>query len=274
METLNYTEIVTGRGGFTNPRGVLGADGIKLLADDIEARGVLQNLVVWRTEVEGKVLNVLLDGHRRYEAICLLASEDRLENPNVPVKVEEGSLLDAKMIAVATHVHHEALSTFDTARALADLVSSGATQKELATKLRKSQPWISRVMGAYNKANAALKAAWQDCDIPLDTVMDISALPEDEQKAAVAEQKSLRASGKRKDYGKARLKGKRNDIQRMPGKLITKMIMMGDGAPEKARYVRGFTDALKVTQGTLGIGELSHEWMEFVSSKNDTVTEE
>ena len=269
METMlmNYGEVSVSKAGFKNPRGTIDAAEVAELADDIADRGLLQNLLVWRTEVEGRVLHVLLDGHRRYEAISRLASEDRLKSQEVAVDVFEGTLLEARMAALATHLHHRDLSSYDVAVALEDLLTEGLTQRELGSKIKKSQPWISRVLCTYKKASPELKEVWMKSGMPLEAVIDIADLPENEQALAITDQKALRASGKRKDKGKARARIKTGN-QRVATKIITKMVMLGESAKIESPYVRGMMDFAKFAQGTLGVAEFGKDWQEHLTRAN------
>lgn len=254
--------------GFTNPRSFVNEESIRELADDIETKkAIVENIVAWRTEGPNGPELIVLDGKRRTLALDVLISEGRSKGleESVPVVVFEGSKAEAQMMALSS-IHKEPLPTFDIAKALYELSENeNVPQKDLAKQINKSQPYISRLLTTYRKAGGDLLKVWRDSDIPLDTVMDIASIPEEDQIAAIKEQISTRSKGGKRAASEARAKVKSASGQnpRPSSKQITELLVLGDttNADNSSNpYVRGLMDGLKFANGLVGLGEFENAW--------------
>ncbi len=72
-----------------NPSNFYEVNGIRELADNIKEFGLLQNLEVLEVEIEGEKMYRIITGHRRFEAIKLLISEEEKSFDMIPCKVEK-----------------------------------------------------------------------------------------------------------------------------------------------------------------------------------------
>jgi ParB family transcriptional regulator, chromosome partitioning protein len=126
------------------PRREFTEDGLKSLADSIRQYGVLQPLVVSRSDVEkanGGLESVyeLIAGERRLRASKLAGLKQ------VPVVIRQGETNLTKLeLAIIENLQREDLNAIDRARAIQKLISEfGITQAEAAAKLGKSREYVS-----------------------------------------------------------------------------------------------------------------------------------
>lgn len=244
--TLPFASLVAGAEvGIRNDRveSGLGKFVLEELARSILDNGLLNRLHVWQTTKPGdganKAVNAVTAGERRLRALAMLAdgrvkpkAEDRdakrkNEALAALLKAVPVLLLDAKdqpeveILALVDNVQREDLSIFEIAMKLHSLKTRGMQQREMAKRINKSESWVSRVLAAYRDASPELKQAWQDGELPFDTVEPLSKKPEPEQKAAVAKHKDIRKKGTRAAKGEsARAAGKAD--RRTPSKASPK----------------------------------------------------
>src|SRR5262245_28354210 len=129
------------------PRKHFSEEALADLAASIQARGLLQPIVVRRT-TEGYRL---LAGERRFRA-ATLAGLDR-----VPALIREGD--DDLEIALIENLQREDLSPLEEAEALGMLIERhGYSHREVADLLGKSRPYVSNTL-ALNKLPDSVKVA-------------------------------------------------------------------------------------------------------------------
>lgn len=268
FDTLKLGDLTPGEEvGFDNPREKMDAGEIKSLAADIQQRGLLYPLQVWPTEKDGKKVYVLIGGHRRKAAIEKLLEEDEGNGfkKGVPVRYVEGAtLLEAKYNALADNIQRVDLTSYELAQDISRFKTLGENQKDIATKLHKSETWVSRNLTAFSKASKALKTAWKSGHLSDDNVQDIAKLPEDEQEVSVLALVKERSGG-RKGKGKARKAAKKraNKLQRASTKELQEFIVFAEEAPKDLRYVRGMRDAFAFAIGSIEIDGFDGEWKRF-----------
>jgi ParB family transcriptional regulator, chromosome partitioning protein len=126
------------------PRREFSEEGLRSLADSIRQYGVLQPLVVSRTDVEksdGGLESVyeLIAGERRLRASKLAGLKQ------IPVVIRHGENNLTKLeLAIIENIQREDLNAIDRARAIEKLISEfGITQAEAAAKLGKSREYVS-----------------------------------------------------------------------------------------------------------------------------------
>lgn len=300
-ETVKLEELTPGEEvGFKNPREKL--EDIKGLADDIEARGLLNPLQVWKTQKDGEEIMVLVGGFRREAAITLLIEQGRANGfgSGVPCHFVTGETLkDARYNALADNIQRDSLSSYEIAVQCAELKLMGDSQKVIAKQLHKSETWVSRKLDALEKAGPALKKAWRTGKLSDDTVETLAKLAvlvkgeknedgevgedswdyEAQTEAAEEQLKILAEDTGRTGKTKARKAGKqkagKND--RLSTKIIKQMVQIVDETDEKAvkrtDYVRGAFDALRATQGSIPLGKMDPEWKAFVKAANAAAEE-
>ena len=129
------------------PRRDFNEEGIKSLAESIRQYGVLQPLVVSRTEVEkpeGGLESVyeLIAGERRLRASRLAGLRQ------IPVVIRQGENNLTKLeLAIIENLQREDLNAIDRAKALHKLVEEfGISHAETAAKIGKSREYVSNSM--------------------------------------------------------------------------------------------------------------------------------
>jgi len=126
------------------PRKEFSEEGLKSLAESIRQYGVLQPLVVSRTEVEKpdgglETLYELVAGERRLRASKLAGLKQ------VPVVIRQGdSNLTKLELAIIENLQREDLNAIDRAKALQKLIDEfGLSHVETAAKIGKSREYVS-----------------------------------------------------------------------------------------------------------------------------------
>ena len=126
------------------PRKEFSEEGLKSLAESIRQYGVLQPLVVSRSEVEkldGGLESVyeLIAGERRLRASKLAGLKQ------IPVVIRQGeSNLTKLELAIIENLQREDLNAIDRAKALQKLIDEfGISHAETAAKVGKSREWVS-----------------------------------------------------------------------------------------------------------------------------------
>ena len=126
------------------PRKEFSEEGLRSLAESIRQYGVLQPLVVSRTEVEKpegglESLYELVAGERRLRASRLAGLKQ------VPVVIRHGDNNLTKLeLAIIENLQREDLNAIDRAKALQKLIDEfGISHAETAVKVGKSREWVS-----------------------------------------------------------------------------------------------------------------------------------
>lgn len=295
MDTLPYKELALEGADFSNPRQTIDKKSIAELADSIASQGLLYSLLVWHTKSDdGKRLNVILDGGRRYRAIGKLIKERKANGLNkaVPVTfIKAETLAEARLKALTTSVQRQELSSYEVAAAIAEMVEAGQKQKGIAKLLGKSQTWVSRQLSAFKRAADQVKEAWQGGILPDDDVQHLAKLDEDDQLKRLDEILALReqAAGAvddakagddiirgptREAKAKARQIAKGTDKEPAEPKKVRPSVETLEGfaeiaaqAPKKEAYVRGMHDGIRFALGELGAGEFAKPWRDYAAKK-------
>ena len=118
-----------------NIREAMDEEGLRELARDIEARGLLQPIVV--TPAKGNKYQVVA-GHRRAAAIRLTAATA------APAVVTKFSPADAKKAQLAENIQRADLSLLEEGRALLALRNEGMSLAELGDLVNKSRAWVCK----------------------------------------------------------------------------------------------------------------------------------
>jgi len=145
------------------PRKEFTEEGLKSLADSIRQYGILQPLVVSRTEVEKadgsglESLYELVAGERRLRASKLAGLKQ------VPVVIRQGdSNLTKLELAIIENLQREDLNAIDRAKALQQLIDEfGISHAECAAKIGKSREYVSnslRLLGLPQHMQDAIVA--------------------------------------------------------------------------------------------------------------------
>lgn len=283
---LKRDEIVLGREvGSPNPRRTIDKVELRQLAEDIGDRGLLYPLVVWRTQHKGKPMNVLIDGNRRLMALELNWEDKKsieYQKKGIPVRLFEGAELDARIVAIASNIQRADLSSYELAEEMTTLHESGLQQKEIARKLHKSTPWVSRAITTYEGGTPSLKEAWKMSKITSEQAYVIAQIrdttEQDKQVAAIVVVRgetttegkpTVRARGKARQM----VRRKPSQVERTPLTELRRLHELGKDAPKGKRYVRGVADGLAFALSLIGTEEFEKEWLNYTHEKNTEANE-
>ena len=274
--------------GFSNPRARVDIREIGELAESIDTNGLLYPLCVWETTVEGKLVNVVVEGGRRWRAIGKLLKEKRWALADeVPVRVIKAQTLqEARVAALVGNVQRVDLSSYEVARAMAALREDGMQQKEIAGKIKKSKSWVSRKLSAWDNASATVKGAWKSGWLPDEDVEALSAIRLIDQKGKELKAPDHKEQDKRLEKllahrvvaaeagktsraaaGKARKIAKGGDPrgEKPSGDKVRRYAVAA--SESKDPYVRGLRDMALYVLGEMPVGKFDKAWLKHASNK-------
>ncbi|MFJ4895002.1 ParB/RepB/Spo0J family partition protein [Streptomyces sp. NPDC088788] len=179
-----------------NPRSRLGD--LTDLAGSLKTHGQKQAITVMNrdayvranpdreADLEPDTTHVVVDGSSRLAA----AREAGLNSLKVMVSDEQGTtseeLLESALVA---NIHRQALEELDEARALERLLAIYGSQRALATRLHRSQGWVSQRLALLNLTPELQARVGQE---PIDLLRAIGNKPAEQQEAALDELKEER----------------------------------------------------------------------------------
>lgn len=227
------------------------------LAETIAEHGLLQNLVV--TELpDGEFL--VKGGNRRYKAIELLIRKERWEpGRKIPVAVVSAED-DAVFEQLIENIHREELMPWEAGARFNEIQDAhGATQHEIAARIRKSQNYVSICVRAHRLIHPNVVKKLEKIGPELITIKHIQALcaltnvldePEEQRQLAYLEQ-ILRPRRKRAP----RSSWKTSELKDTVFTRYVKLKTMGDGRHTEVEhrvirqvvaYLEGSTKKLKL----------------------------
>lgn len=263
---------------FANPREFVDMREVRELADSIAETGLQYPLQVWSTD--GKL--VVVDGGRRLRALEILHKEKRANGltSKVPVVlVAAKTPIEAREAALVANLQRVELTSYEMAKEIHALKEAGLSQSDIATKLSKSQSWVSRQLKAFTTVAPGVRTAWKARKLPDDDVHTLSQLPEPEQERRLEKLLEHRAAAQTAKPGqvakakaKARAAAKGQDrpdpkAVRPDAKLIRSYAELCGNAPKTNKYVAGMHDAFRFMLGELGFDEWSKDFTEFANKE-------
>ncbi|MFJ8804153.1 ParB/RepB/Spo0J family partition protein [Streptomyces sp. NPDC102487] len=193
-----------------NPRSRLGD--LSGLAGSLKTHGQKQAITVMNrdayvranpereADLEPDTTHVVVDGSSRLAA----AREAGLSSLKVMVSDEQGTtseeLLESALVA---NIHRQALEELDEARALERLLAMYGSQRDLATRLHRSQGWVSQRLALLNLTPELQARIGQE---PIDLLRAVGNKPADHQEAALDELKEERLRKEREKEARAAAK--------------------------------------------------------------------
>jgi len=159
--------------GFVNPRRA-GLGDVTQLKDDIKEKGLLVPLIVHEERVDDHYAYLLIDGHRRLEAIKTIRREQAAINNGDPAgwfdtircNVHQGPLSEVAEYVLSISLHHNTLCFADRCEGVGRLYAQVGDQQEVARKLHVSQPTVSNLVSVFRncipEVMAALRATEPD----------------------------------------------------------------------------------------------------------------
>ena len=145
IETVKFSDIRLNSNGLTNGRSSVGD--VSALQSSIEENGLIDPLVVWKTDDNNLVL---IAGYRRHAAISNLRSEVHAEAfDDLMVGIFEGTLEEALAKNLEENVQRQNLNPADEAEAVHNLYEKVGDQTDVAKLVGMSQPWVSQRVNLY-----------------------------------------------------------------------------------------------------------------------------
>ena len=144
--------------GFFYERKVYDKDRLKELAKDVEQKGVIKNITVAKKLVSYKTKevigeNVVVAGFRVTNASMVVKRE------TIPARVYETlNELEATDILLSENIHTEDMSDYDVAQNINRYVVFGFKQKDIATRINKSESYVSQYLQLLKDSEAIQKA--------------------------------------------------------------------------------------------------------------------
>lgn len=100
---------------------------------------------------------MLTDGHRRYEAMCILRDRDGLGDLTLKCEANQKGITDLdRCYNIYLSQDNKQLNTSELARLIKNLVLMGEKQKDIAKKLRKTDAYISQML-SFGKEDDDIK---------------------------------------------------------------------------------------------------------------------
>jgi len=144
--------------GFFYERQVFDKERLNELATDIAQKGVLKNVVISRKLLNHKTKaligeNMVIAGFRSTKASVMA------KRKTIPARVYETLTdLEATDILLSENIHFEDMNDFDIAQNLNRYVDAGLKQKDIATRINKSEPYVSQYLALLKDSEAIQKA--------------------------------------------------------------------------------------------------------------------
>ena len=144
--------------GFFYQRKVFDKERLNELSQDIAQKGVLKNIVIAKKLFNHKTKkpmgeNMVVAGFRTTKASIMA------ERETIPARVYETLTdLEATDILLAENIHFEDMTDFDIAQNLNRYVQAGIKQKDIATRINKSEPYVSQYLALMKDSQAIQKA--------------------------------------------------------------------------------------------------------------------
>ena len=139
------------------------------LEASIRAKGILQNLIVHPTGIDGKGVYLVVAGGRRLAILQKLAAEGVIDATNykVPCKIEQPE--DAVETSLAENTIRAAMHPADEYVAMAALIDAGATIEHVARRFGTSERHVRQRL-RLGKLAPELLDAFRSGDIALEAV--------------------------------------------------------------------------------------------------------
>ncbi|MFT4095911.1 MAG: ParB N-terminal domain-containing protein [Rhodoblastus sp.] len=151
-----------------NPRHQVDDADLDGLADSIVANGVIEDILVERSHVDGKPIFLCLDGSRRWRALQRLAEQGRIQ-PDSEIRVVEitGREADLREIALAVNFHRLGLHPIEQYEAFAGMARYRTTA-EIAAHFRLDQRDVIKALALGRDLAPEIRAAWKAEEITAD----------------------------------------------------------------------------------------------------------
>lgn len=314
---MTTTHVVTGRSvplsslwlehqNWTNPREFTGLDTSEIaeLSESIKTKGIIDPLKVQMIRVNGEVVNLVIDGQRRY----LAGKEVLAKNALIPVVdlseevIEEltPEVVDNLLIKALTTLEREDLSTYELMTVAKRMKERGKTLAYIGKAINKSEGTVSKFLTAIGTATPKLMLRWRKGEITDEQFKELAAVKDPEAQAkATKEVVDARKSGDKAEarviakevkeaaarkptnghdgtqLGSARpaltpadggAPDKKPAGPKPPSRVVLdEFLAMADKRPPTADYVKGLFDGVRYALGLVEPDAFSKAWSQYVA---------
>lgn len=144
--------------GFFYERQVFDKDRLNELAQDIKGKGVLKNIVIAKKLLSDKTKkvigeNMVIAGFRTTKASIMAKRQ------TIPARVYDSlTELEATDILLSENIHFEDMSDYDIAQNMNHYIEAGIKQKDIATRINKSESYVSQYLALLKDSEPIQKA--------------------------------------------------------------------------------------------------------------------
>lgn len=163
----------------------------------------------------------LVVGFRRHEAISRIRAQDSNAFSTVEVKKFKGSAAEAQVLNITENIQRSELTPIEICTGVEILLNLGYKQKDIASKIGKSQTWVSNAMQFKRRATPQLQDAVKEGNVSYGFARDIATLPDKDQRERVKQMKSVSSSeAKEKSKSKDAETEVRKEVRESSGRII------------------------------------------------------
>lgn len=197
--------------GWINPREFSGldSDDIEKLGKSIKEKGIVDPFKVAQVKINGEIINLVIDGQRRYKAAVEVLAKDApipvIDLVEDPIELTDDNI-DMLLEKAFTTLEREELSSYELASASARWKARGKTGEWIAKRIDRSASWVSKMLKARDSASPKLLLSWRKGEITDEQFKDLAEVKDAaEQTQKAAEVVQTRKGG---DKTEARVKAK------------------------------------------------------------------
>lgn len=197
--------------GWINPREFSGLedDDIAKLGQSIKDKGIVDPFKVAQVKINGDVIDLVIDGQRRYKAAVHVLAKNApipvIDLVEEPIELTEDNI-DMLLEKAFTTLEREDLSSFELASAAERWKARGKTGEWIAKRIDRSPSWVSKMLKAKAAAKPKLLLAWRKGEVTDEQFKELAEVKDaDEQTQKAAEVVQIRKGG---DKTEARVKAK------------------------------------------------------------------
>lgn len=186
---------------WTNIRTFTGLDEEALaeLGADLKERGILVPPKVQKVLVDGKVIDLVIDGQRRVRSALgvmppstLIEVIDRTQDP---IELTPQAADEITIEALAISERREGLSSYELSEVAEQLRSRDHSLLAIGKAIGRSESWVSKILKARGLASPEIMLDWKKGALTDEQFKDLAAVNKDAQASALAEVREAKSTG-------------------------------------------------------------------------------
>lgn len=239
-------DLVISHKNWLNPRTITGLDAESIvdLSKDIKKRKIQRALIVQKIfatpdKNPEKILNLVLDGQRRYLAAEEVLDEDDeipvIDRTAHPIELTPEAADVIMLDVLSSFARTEGLSSYELSEVAQRLRERGKTLADIGSAIKRDESWVSKILTARKNADPKLMIRWRKGEITEEQFKELAAIKDPEKQLDAAKEVVKAREGG--DAAEARIRAKELAAQ-------YKQEQKGD-KPDKAPAVNGANGAPK-----------------------------